>query len=207
VAFAPDGRLLASGGAHETILWEVKRGTQAQTLTHPHQVIAVAWSPRGHLLATGDIEGSIRFWSVHETEPAICIQTLTGHTKLISELAFAPDGSRLASASYDSTVNVWEVAAGRLHQTLTGHMERVHRVAWSPDGRLMASGGYEKTIWLWDVEQNRYRGTLQGHTDSVLDLAFTPDSAHPPLGWTDAIDLHPSCGLEARWNATGGWRR
>jgi WD40 repeat protein len=176
VAFAPDGSLLASAGANETILWEVKSGTQAHTLTHPDQVISVAWSPQGQLLATGDVEGRIRLWSVHETEPAICMQTLTAHTKLISELAFAPDGSVLASASYDSTVKLWDVAAGRLDQTLTGHSERIHRVAWSPDGRLLASGGYEKAIWLWDVEQNRYRGTLQGHTDSVLDLAFTPDS-------------------------------
>jgi WD40 repeat protein/transcriptional regulator with XRE-family HTH domain len=176
VAFAPDGRLLASGGAHAVILWDTERGKQAHTLTHPHQVIAVAWSPRGHLLATGDVEGRIRFWSVHETEPASCLQTLTGHTKLISELVFSPDGSRLASASYDSTVKLWEVAEGRPYQTLTGHTERVHRVSWSPDGRLVASGGYEKIIWLWDVEQNRYRGTLQGHTDSVLDLAFTPDN-------------------------------
>jgi hypothetical protein len=90
VAFAPDGSMLASGGAHETILWDVRSGTQAQTLTHPDQVIAVEWSPQGHLLATGDVEGSIRLWSVHKTEPAICIQTLTGHTKLVSELAFPP---------------------------------------------------------------------------------------------------------------------
>ncbi len=176
VAFAPNGSLLASSGTDATVLWDLQRGTHLQTLPHPGPVFVVTWSPDAHLLASGSLDGQIRVWEIQQTQPAICVQTLAGHTNWVNGLAFAPDGRTLASGSYDGTVKLWEVASGRCLQTLAGHTDRVNHVAWSPDGRTLASGSLDTTIWLWEVEQGHSRAVLQGHTAEVNGLAFTPDN-------------------------------
>ena len=66
-------------------------------------------------------------------------------------VAFSPDGRMLASASSDSTVRMWEAAAGQPIRTLEGHTAPVLSVAFSPDGRLLASGSADGTARLWGV--------------------------------------------------------
>ncbi len=61
------------------------------------------------------------------------------------------DGSYIASASYDMTVQIWEAATGRHVYTYSGHKEPVYTVAWSPNGRCIASGGMEGTVQVWNA--------------------------------------------------------
>lgn len=188
VDFTADGNLLASAGNDATVrIWDVHSGKQLQTLTHPTAVAVIAWrseSPQvaqteTRLLASADDEGCIRIWEMLSRRQATCVQTKTGHTAYVDGLAFAPDGSTLASASWDGTVKLWEVGEsaghGRPPQTLAGHTDRVSRVVWSPDGRTLASSSFDRTIWLWDVEQGRYLFRLQGHNTGVCVMAFAPD--------------------------------
>lgn len=81
----------------------------------------------------------------------------------------------MASASYGSTVRLWDSATGAPLQTLKGHTDGVSAVAFSPDGRLVASGSDNGTVRLWDSSTGAPLQTLRGHTDIVREVAFSPD--------------------------------
>ena len=90
------------------------------------------------------------------------LQTITtGQTGAINALAFSPDGTILASASADMTIDLWNVSDGALMNTLVGHTDSVNAVAFSPDGQTLASGSSDQTIDLWNVSDGTLLNTLQ----------------------------------------------
>src|SRR6267142_1723959 len=96
-------------------------------------------------------------------KPELVVQT--GHSDLISFVAFSSDGQVLASSSYDKTIKLWEVATGREIRTLEGHSAPVKTIAVSNDGKMLASGSYDRTIKLWDTSRGQELRTLKGHSD------------------------------------------
>ncbi len=90
-------------------------------------------------------------------------------------VAFSSDGRRLASASSDGTIRVWDVASGQILATLKGHSGSVTSVAFSPAGRYLASGSLDRTIRVWDVASGQILATLKGHSTVVWSVAFSPD--------------------------------
>jgi WD40 repeat protein len=174
VSFSPDGKLLASGGADNTVrLWDVETGKEIKTLSgHTNKVWGVSFSPDGKLLATGSDDKTVRLWDVATGQQ---INTLIGHINELTTVSFSPDGKLLASGSRDKTVKLWDVATGQQINTLIGHTNILTTVSFSPDGKLLASGSYDSTVKLWDVPTGKQTNTLTGHTNNIVSVSFSPD--------------------------------
>lgn len=149
------------------------------TLTLPigplSPVAAVAFSPKGTLLATGTY-GRVTVWDLQTAKPA---KVLTNVLGAVNDLKFSPDGRFLAVAggqpSARGDLRLFDTTTWKLTTSLGGHLDTVSCVSWSPDGTRLVSASFDKTVRLWDVKTGKVLHTFTGHTDFVYAVVFGPD--------------------------------
>jgi WD40 repeat protein len=103
------------------------------------------------------------------------LQTLSGSKRHLTRLAWLPDGTAVATASYDQTVRLWDVATGKERQKFIGHSGTVFALAASPDGRFLLSSS-KNALKFWPLTAEDKPRTLRGHEDYIYSVAITPDS-------------------------------
>jgi WD40 repeat protein len=98
---------------------------------------------------------------------------LTGHRGGIVNIAFNPDGSRLASSGKDGTIRIWD-SFGKQLLAIEAHDDVVYRSVFSPDGEMIASISPDNTAKLWDLEGNQL-ARMEGHHGGIEQIIFNPN--------------------------------
>jgi WD40 repeat protein len=122
---------------------------------------------------------------------------LSGHAGAVNGVAFSSDGTRLASASADRTVAVWDTLSWRRLVVLRAGTE-LNGVAFSPNGRMLAAAGQDGTITLWNANTGVRLGVLPSDGSAVESVAFSSDGSVLASGSKD--------GAVTLWDRTTGRR-
>lgn len=195
VAFSPDGTLLAAAYGGQVSLWNT-----------------VTWQPVGHVMREPQGEGDVQGLAFSRDGTSIAFCTDVGYVgiwntatqvplvtasvpKQADRVAFSPDGSQLAVASWGGSVYLFSAATGRLVRQLPGTTAPANALAYSPDGSLLAVGDEQGGIRLWAPATGQQLSVpLAGHAGSVQDLAYSPDGKQLASASTD--------GTIRLWNLT-----
>jgi serine/threonine protein kinase len=154
LAYAPDRRIIVSGGADKLVkVWDERRHRLIRSLAgHVDDVRGVAIDARTDLVASGSYDRTVAVWSLTS---GARIRMLKGHGDRVVGVAFAPNGRMLASASEDGTAKLWSLETGELLATYVGHVGPVRGLTFLPDGRL-ATAGDDRTVRVWNARIKGY---------------------------------------------------
>jgi WD40 repeat protein len=176
VAFSPGGKQLASGGNDAVArVWEIPSGRQlAQYIGGTFAVPDVEFSPQGSSLAI--VNGSLV--RERDTQSARFLRTYQAEHALF-DVAFSPDGSRLAGGSLPGSLEIWDATSGErlIHLPLLEGASSllVWQVAYSPDGTLLAAASGDGSLYLIEAQTARLIARLKGGSSAMTSAAFSPD--------------------------------
>ncbi|MGB8700507.1 MAG: AAA-like domain-containing protein, partial [Thermosynechococcaceae cyanobacterium] len=150
-------------------------------LSDQSELRGLAFHPKGHLLASSNLEGAVKLWRPNGQLLATFPTVETDNGTF--GLTFNPQGDRLAVAYGNGKVRLWDLKGRRL-ATLAAHEGAAFGTVFSPDGLLLATVGADGTARLWTPAGQLVR-TLTGHTNEVWGVAFSPDGTLLATGSRD----------------------
>jgi len=168
-AVSADGRRLATGGADKTArIWDTERVDVERVLRgHDEAVHALAFTPDGRSLVSAGGDGA-RVW---RAEDGVLLHALK-HANL---LAVTASHNRVATASGDGSVRLWDLATGRERRALPAHAKPVSAVAFTLEGGRIATASFDGKVRVFGVETGELLATHDAFTGVASALAFSPD--------------------------------
>ncbi len=178
LAFSPDGKIMASGGADFLIITDIETSTYQKKNCTPN---SLAFSPDGQLLASANLENTVGFWDVATRTEKRRVTVVNAEYLAV---AFSPDGKSLAGGGREVTketvglrprLHAWDVATGDESVFNGAQATSLEALALSPDGKTLSAAGDDKKIRLWDLAAGRGDQTLGDHEGHVIGLAYNAD--------------------------------
>lgn len=143
--------IATSGYDNQIILWSKENKDFIARGVHDHLANKVVFSPDGNYILSASSDYTVRLWSVPEMRLKIVFD---GHNDDVENICFSNNGQKIATASRDRKVRVFNVNGNLMH-TLVGHSADALSVVWSKDDQQLISSGDDGTIRIWDVESGK----------------------------------------------------
>jgi WD40 repeat protein len=96
------------------------------------------------------------------------------HPGLVASASFSPDGQRVATASYDGSMRIWNANGSGRPTRIRADLQALYSVRYSPDGRRLVTAGEDGVVRLWDVRGGPALSELVGHRGRALRASFVP---------------------------------
>lgn len=147
------------------------------------------------LLLSSSRDKSLIVWKLlkEESNYGVPQKRLTGHGHFITDVVLSMDGQYALSGSWDKTLRLWDLNAGKSTRRFEDHKGDVLSVAFSADNRQIVSGSRDKTIKLWNtLAQCKYTIQDDGHSDWVSCVRFSPSNNNPIIvsaGWDKYVKV------------------
>ncbi len=186
LAFARDGRRLASacyGGAE---VWDVEAGRHLEHLPWKTSLVSLAWSPEGRWMVAGTQELAVQIWEL-PFRPGDEL-AMSGYAAKVRELAWHY-GSRFLATGGGTDIMVWDCSgrgpAGTSPRILQGHSAKVTVLSYQRAGHLLASGGAEGALHLWNAGKSNSPLRRYGLPAAITAIAWSPDGSRFAAGSRD----------------------
>jgi WD40 repeat protein/serine/threonine protein kinase len=184
LAFSPDGQTLIVGGSKHYFLegplgglqfWNISSQQATGTISgDPSDIVELALSRNGAVLATGHLKGAVNLWNAHTRELLHHFASQFGEH--VISLAFSPTEPLLAGSDEHGNIVIYNIDTMEVvGPPMKVHTSRVMSLAFSPDGRTLASAGEGGGLKLWNVASRQLALTLKGHVGSVTGVVFSHD--------------------------------
>jgi WD40 repeat protein len=131
------------------------------------------------------------------------IKVQIGHSGIITQVAYSPDGKLALSASWDKTIKLWEITTGRLIRTFEGHDGHVNAISFSPDGNNIFSGGDDKVIFCWDIFTGNILKKYEGSESEITSISVSPDGKLLASSEGDLIKIWNTVNAKIMTDLTG----
>lgn len=181
LAFYPAGGSIVIGTKDSSIaIWNYRNNKIRQIKTD-NDVLTVAVSPDGKLLASGGQDKNVTTW---DANTAARLHTLTGHSNDVTALLFSPGGKQIISAGTDKRIIIWEARNGARKQELAGHDDDIVALGISKDGQRLVSSESERgggMLFVWDLRSGREQKRIK-LSRKAYSMALTPDGRHALTG-------------------------
>lgn len=177
LALSHDGTRLAVGKFRRVeILKGIARELVITLNDLPGKVNSVSFSADGTrvIVATG-VAGLRGTALILDAATGEKLAEFSGHRDVLYDAVLSPDGTQLATCSYDHQIILWDTATGEERLILSGHNGAVFDLAFSPEGTVLASASADETIKLWRVRDGERLDTLSQPQGEQYAVAFSPD--------------------------------
>jgi len=124
---------------------------------------------------TGGADSADALAVFHEARAADSqVLAFGGRTPEISGLDISPDGHRVATASSDGAIRIWDAETGHELGDLRIPVEQQWHPIFSPDGGRILTA-HDHTLRIWSAATLQPLLELKGHTDQSWHATFSPD--------------------------------